>query len=74
MLTAVANYAKAQEIEPLDLAIPGPIIGKALYYGKCSVLCCTKWLLECTEMARICFLAPRTCAETVTEELPMNVG
>jgi hypothetical protein len=37
MLTAIAKYAKAQEIEPIVLAIPGPIIGKALYYGKCSV-------------------------------------
>jgi hypothetical protein len=30
MLTASAKYAKAQEIEPIELAIPGPIIGKAL--------------------------------------------
>jgi hypothetical protein len=38
MLTANAEYEMAQEIEPIDLAIPGPIIGKALYDGKCSVL------------------------------------
>ncbi|AGZ36296.1 hypothetical protein PVLB_17575 [Pseudomonas sp. VLB120] len=30
MLTAIAKYAKAQGIEPIDLAITGPIIGKAL--------------------------------------------
>jgi hypothetical protein len=34
MLTAFAKYAKAQEIEPIELAIPGPIIGKASNYGK----------------------------------------
>jgi hypothetical protein len=30
MLTAIAKYAKAQEIKPINLAIHGPIIRKAL--------------------------------------------